>query len=151
MEHEPKEPPSGLCAGMLPGRRVECLLEQTPGEWRWAPGTVTALLLPQWPGWARVQFDSGDALEVELPLESEDDAWRWADAACNSSDTTTHSQTNVVDMERACSICTDAFAEMPPDTTGYDDRAAHLSSRLLRGVLGRLVECRGLQRVEQLP
>jgi hypothetical protein len=32
-----------------------------------------------------VQFDSGDALEVELPLESEGDAWRWADAAGSDS------------------------------------------------------------------
>jgi hypothetical protein len=65
---------------LRPGKRVECLLEQAPGEWRWKPGTITALLLPEWPGWARVQFDSGDTtLEVKLPLESEGDAWRWAD------------------------------------------------------------------------
>ena len=64
---------------LRPGKRVECLLEQAPGEWRWKPGTITALLLPEWPGWARVRFDSGDALEVKVPLESEGDAWRWAD------------------------------------------------------------------------
>jgi hypothetical protein len=101
---------------MLPGRQVECLLEQTPGEWHWSPGTVTALLLPQWPGWARVQFDSGDALEVELPLESEGDAWRWADAASRSKDVAIISQANEPEMGRVCSICTDAFAEMPSAT-----------------------------------
>jgi len=66
---------------LFSGERVDCLLEQTPGEWHWTPGTITALLLPEWPGWARVQFDSGDALEVELPLESEGDAWWRADSS----------------------------------------------------------------------
>ena len=119
MEHRPT--PTRVRADLLPGRRVECLLEQTPGDWRWTPGAVNSLLLPQWPGWARVQFDSGDALEVELPLESEGDAWRWADAAdSSSSDATVASQAKAPEMERVCSICTDAFAEMPPDTAAVE-------------------------------
>eukprot|EP01046_Picozoa_sp_COSAG06_P095595 COSAG06_NODE_41716_length_388_cov_1.083045_1_plen_80_part_01 len=79
-----EQPTGSARTDIFSGKRLECLLEQAPGEWHWSPGAVTALLLPQWPGWARVQFDSGDALEVELPLESEGDAWRWADAAGSS-------------------------------------------------------------------
>jgi hypothetical protein len=86
MEHGAAEQPAGsMRTDLFPGRRAEYLLEQTPGKWGWAPGAITALLLPQRPGWARVKFDSGDTLEVELPLESEGDAWRWADAAGSDS------------------------------------------------------------------
>eukprot|EP01046_Picozoa_sp_COSAG06_P022886 COSAG06_NODE_1795_length_8376_cov_3.340462_1_plen_511_part_00 len=80
-----EQPTGSTRTDIFSGKRLECLLEQTPGEWHWTPGTVAALLLPQWPGWARVQFDSGDTLEVELPLESEGDAWRWADTAGSDS------------------------------------------------------------------
>eukprot|EP01046_Picozoa_sp_COSAG06_P011219 COSAG06_NODE_634_length_13587_cov_23.361210_6_plen_551_part_00 len=117
----PMEHSGRVRADLLPERRLECLLEQAPDDWRWTPGAVTALLPPQWPGWARVQFDSGDALEVELPLESEGDAWRWADAAGSSnSDATVASQAKAPEMDRVCSICTDAFAEMPPDTAAVE-------------------------------
>eukprot|EP01046_Picozoa_sp_COSAG06_P003816 COSAG06_NODE_152_length_21942_cov_4.593234_17_plen_487_part_00 len=65
---------------------------------------------------SRVQFDSGDALEVELPLESEGDAWRWAGGAGSNRDTVISLPVNEPEMGRVCSICCDTFAEMPPDT-----------------------------------
>ena len=117
MERGAREQHGGAArADMLPGKRVDCLLEQAPGEWHWKPGTVTALLLPQWPGWARVQFDSGDALEVELPLEREGDAWRWAGGAGSNMDTVISPPANEPEMGRVCSICRDAFADMPAAT-----------------------------------
>eukprot|EP01046_Picozoa_sp_COSAG06_P086004 COSAG06_NODE_32648_length_496_cov_2.429280_1_plen_58_part_01 len=58
MEHGAKEQHDNAARpDPVLGERVECLLEQAPGDWRWTLGAVTALLLPQWPGWARVQFD----------------------------------------------------------------------------------------------
>ena len=53
-------------------------------------------------------------------------------------------------MERVCSVCRDAFAEMPPDTATVELPACH-HVFVLRGMLGRLVERICCERVEQLP